>query len=270
VLWQISIDPYGDFRLKHAARLAYVAPFHFHRLFRELVGKPIGRYVRDLKLEYSLYQLLCSQESILQIALQAGFGSHEAFTRAFARGFGLLPSTLRSCQPLLSSEVTSRSSPIAGLLTCLRVPQGGHSVAHMPRRTVLFRPHFGPYKDVSECWRRFILQLREARCEMAGAQAIGVLYDDPVVNSSVRYDACVAVVTPRRLPPVGIQVLPEMSYISIAHQGEPFNFFHGIRLMTSWALTGDGRGCSLPCYELFEQVPGVGKSAKSKVCVEVK
>jgi AraC-like DNA-binding protein len=84
-----------DLPLDELARRAGFSPYHFHRIFTEFVGEPVKEHIRRLRLERGAYRLKISQDLVLQIALEAGFKTHESFTRAFARKFGVNPSHFR-------------------------------------------------------------------------------------------------------------------------------------------------------------------------------
>lgn len=77
-----------------AARL-HLSRWHVDRIVSAVAGEPPARLRRRILLERAAYRLLASQDEVLTIALEAGYASHEAFTRAFARAFGEPPSTWR-------------------------------------------------------------------------------------------------------------------------------------------------------------------------------
>ena len=72
------------------------SPFHLHRAFRRMVGETPKQYTLRLRLEGAAARLLASDDSIVDVALAAGFSSHEVFTRAFRRHFGRTPAAYRS------------------------------------------------------------------------------------------------------------------------------------------------------------------------------
>ena len=76
------------------ARRAYRSRTHFFRLFRALIETP-GAMRRRLLLERAAYQLGRTQLPVTGLALDALYGSLEAFTRAFRRAFGVSPSLYR-------------------------------------------------------------------------------------------------------------------------------------------------------------------------------
>jgi AraC family transcriptional regulator len=77
-----------------AAR-AHLSRFHFDRLVSGLLGEPPATFRRRVLLERAAYRLTTSAGSVLDVAIEASFGSSEAFSRAFARAFGVTPSRFR-------------------------------------------------------------------------------------------------------------------------------------------------------------------------------
>ncbi len=77
-----------------ARRLGY-SEFHASRKFREVAGMPLRDYLRRRKLAFALKEVRDTDRSMLAIALDHGFSSHEAFTRAFKATYGLTPSAFR-------------------------------------------------------------------------------------------------------------------------------------------------------------------------------
>src|SRR5215813_7431208 len=77
------------------SRRAYKSRTQFHRLFRALIQETPAAMRRRLLLERAAYQLRNTPSSITDIALDANYGSLEAFTRSFNKAFGASPSLYR-------------------------------------------------------------------------------------------------------------------------------------------------------------------------------
>lgn len=71
------------------------SPFYVSRKFHEMAGMPLRDYLCGRRLAFALRELRDTQRGILDIALDYGFSSHEAFTRAFRELYGLTPSEYR-------------------------------------------------------------------------------------------------------------------------------------------------------------------------------
>jgi AraC-like DNA-binding protein len=78
------------------ARRLYLSRFHLDRIVSSVAGEPPAAFRRRVLLERAAYRLLTSaDQTLLDVAVEAGYGSHEAFTRAFARAYGTSPTRWR-------------------------------------------------------------------------------------------------------------------------------------------------------------------------------
>lgn len=78
--------------LSQLAATAHFEPVHFHKIFLACLGETPAAYVRRIRLERSAARLMNQRAVVLDVALDAGFGSGEAFARAFRQRFGHSPS----------------------------------------------------------------------------------------------------------------------------------------------------------------------------------
>ena len=77
-----------------AARLHF-SRYHFDRMIRSVAGEPPSAFRRRLLLERAAYRMITTTAPLLDIAVEAGYGSHEAFTRAFTKAYGAPPAVWR-------------------------------------------------------------------------------------------------------------------------------------------------------------------------------
>jgi AraC family transcriptional regulator len=84
-----------DLPLSALAAHAGLSTFHLHHLFARVAGETPKQYTLRLRIGRGAALLLTSESSILEVALSCGFKSHEAFTRAFRRRFGMSPRAYR-------------------------------------------------------------------------------------------------------------------------------------------------------------------------------
>jgi len=69
--------------------------FHFDRMIRSVAGEPPQAFRRRILLERAAYRMVTTRAPLIDIAVEAGYGSHEAFTRAFTRAYGATPAAWR-------------------------------------------------------------------------------------------------------------------------------------------------------------------------------
>jgi len=94
-LWFIENHFNRDIGLDDVANACGVSRFHLSRVFETRMGMPVMAYVRARRLTEAARRLAAGAPDILEVALDAGYGSHEAFTRAFATAFGMTPEQVR-------------------------------------------------------------------------------------------------------------------------------------------------------------------------------
>jgi len=95
-LWFIESHLAEPLALDEIARIGGVSRFHMVRAFAAATGFPVMRYVRARRLTEAARALASGAPNILSLALEADYGSHEAFTRAFRDRFGLTPEAVRA------------------------------------------------------------------------------------------------------------------------------------------------------------------------------
>ena len=98
VLVHIQAGLDGDLSLAALSSVSGLSPSTLKRRIEATTGESPRRYVERLRLERAACQLRLRQGTILEIALDNGFCSHEVFGRAFSRHFGVTPSEWRDRQ----------------------------------------------------------------------------------------------------------------------------------------------------------------------------
>jgi AraC family transcriptional regulator len=243
--------------LEVLAEEACLSPFHFHRVFRGLTGESLAEHIRRLRLEWAAGQLRFSEKGVLTIALEAGYESHEAFTRAFSRCFGKSPSCYRGEQAHPGLE---------GIYMKI-------AIKTVPARKVLFVRHTGPYADCGKAWG--------ALCGWAGprglmgprSQFLGLSYDDPDITppEKLRYDACLI---PERdveaVFPVSAQEIPGGEYAVTLHEG-PLEKLHETyqRMCGEWLPTSGRSLKPFPSVEIYLNDPDRTPPEKLKVEIQI-
>jgi AraC family transcriptional regulator len=84
-----------DLSLEDLAREACLSPYHFSRLFHEATGRPPHRYLIERRIQVAQKMLQSEQSSMMEVALDTGFGSQASFARAFRKVTGVTPSQYR-------------------------------------------------------------------------------------------------------------------------------------------------------------------------------
>lgn len=179
--------------LAELAGIANFSPFHFHRVFKSLVGESVAAYTRRLALQKAAQRVSYSRDSITVIGLDAGYESPEAFTRAFRSAFGISPSQYRK----------KGGSPVFSIKTDVAQYPFYHTnpeLAPMDVTVKTFTPvlvasvrHVGPYEECHPTWQRLFELICPAGLFTQDATAYGISYDDPDTTpvEKCRMDVCI-------------------------------------------------------------------------------
>ena len=118
-LWYVERHFGREITLDEIAAACGASSFHLTRAFAEVTGHSLMRYVRGRRLTTAARALAAGAPDILAVALDAGYGSHEAFTRAFREQFGTTPETLRARRDLndipIMEAITMDQTPLDNL-----------------------------------------------------------------------------------------------------------------------------------------------------------
>ena len=195
VLEHIDRELDQPLELETLARVANFSPFHFHRLFTAWMGETLSDYVRRRRLELAALRLVAQPRlAVLQVALSVGFGSTEAFARAFKTRFGSTPTGWRDSQRRKRDQSKSKHDQAREQTPA---NDGDMKVTIVDRQptTVAYLRHVGPYgKQVSDFWITKVAPWMETN-GLYGKPRYGISLDDPGIAApeTLRYDAAVEV-----------------------------------------------------------------------------
>lgn len=93
-----------DIDVAEVARIAAVSEYHFRRLFSALAGMPLPVYVRRRRMTLAGAEVLAGELTLLDVAVRYGYGSGEAFARAFRSVHGIGPGEARRTGAVLTAQ----------------------------------------------------------------------------------------------------------------------------------------------------------------------
>lgn len=253
-------------QLEELASLAYFSPFHFHRIFRGMIGESVHQHIRRLRLERAAHQLKFSDVPITRIAFDAGFEAHEAFTRAFRAMFDDSPTGFRQTHRTVPvKNVPSGIHYMASdLLTDFESSSPGVermrvTIERVDPFRVLFMRHTGPYDEVDQIWQQLFAWAGRRGLVGPSTQMVAVTYDDPDITppERLRCDACLVIgqsIEPEG--PVALQQIGGGDYAATRHTG-PYDRLADTyaRLCGTWLPSSGREARSAPALEFYRNSP---------------
>jgi AraC family transcriptional regulator len=229
------------------AGVACLSPYHFHRVYRGLLGETVNATVRRLRLQRAALDLLDRDLSIERTAHRAGYTSQAAFTRAFRAEYGEPPARYRGAR----FDAEHAAAHDSALYRVEFVDLPGLRLAMIEQR--------GDYRLTSEAFERLMTFAATTGLLRPDTRTIGIYHDDPesVPTSELRSSACISVGSD--WVPSGEIVEGSVEggrYARIVHTG-PYNELSAAYdwLYQTWLPTSDAEPRNLPCLEEYLNDP---------------
>jgi len=165
-----------ELSLENLSNIAYVSKFHFHRLFTAFTGLSLHQYIKWLRLKRAAHQLIVNKDqSIINIAINAGFESHEAFSRAFKKICGTSPSQYRRGSSWSHWEQSPYCLPKEGK-TDMKV-----DIRNINRIRLAVIEHRGDPKFVAESVNKLVswAKAQPVNLKPKPGEVFGLGYEDP-------------------------------------------------------------------------------------------
>ena len=253
-----------EMSLEELAKKAHFSQFHFHRIFRGLVGESLQEHIRRLRLERAASCLKYTEKSIIDIAFDAGYQTHEAFSRAFRQAFDHSPSEFRSNNTFVTqigkTSIHYKDNVQENDITILIGDEKMDvEIKTIEPMKVAFVRHVGPYDQVGTAWEKLTMYLGKEGLLGGQCQFAGICYDDPDVTApeKIRYDAC-ATVDDNFVPTddIAVQTIGGGEYAVTTHIG-PYNKLGETysKLYGQWLVNSDREYRSEPCMEFYLNDP---------------
>jgi AraC family transcriptional regulator len=271
------------------AEVAHFSPFHFHRVFAAWMDETLGDYLRRRRLEVAAIRLSVNpNETILNIALTVGFGSGEAFARAFKRHFDETQSgwqagsdarhskqlaDMRHSRNLTLRKLGQTESNLGQAIGKTDQAQGKENGEHtdfahltlestlnvqlksLPAARIAYMRHIGPYGPaVGQFWMQTFVPWMAAH-NLFTYPRYGIGHDDPSITPAekCRYDACVEV--PADFVATGqalVTTLPGGRYALAAFEGTSEDIGPAwMRMFREWIPANGMQPDARPCFEYY-------------------
>ncbi|WP_372350597.1 helix-turn-helix domain-containing protein [Streptomyces sp. KL116D] len=201
-----------DVDVADLARIAATSEYHLRRMFSALAGMPLSEYLRRRRLTVAGAEVLAGRDSLLEIAVRYGYGSGEAFARAFRAVHGVGPGEARRTgaalvsQPRLSFRLTVEGS---SSMRYRVVDRPDLTVVGFKARVPLV--HAGPNRAIIDFVRGLDRQAVEGLAKASDQEPHGIVAVcddlDPSRAEGTELDYWHGVLTSAP-PPAGTEVLP--------------------------------------------------------------
>ena len=173
------------------ADVASMSPYHFHRIYHAMQGETVADTIRRLRLHRAAVELLAGELPVSRIAQRAGYGSQEAFTRAFKTAYAVPPARYRAAFVSMTPELATETAMQRGdtRLTCRA------TIRDLPAIAIAALPHEGDYQRISTTFGTLAAMAGALGLFGPETRSFGIYYNDPSVTpiEALRSEACISV-----------------------------------------------------------------------------
>lgn len=175
------------------AEEAFLSPYHFHRVYVAMMGETVADTLRRHRLHRAAIKLTASATPVALLASEAGYGSAQAFTRAFREAYNVPPAQYRLHGKLsaalqsTSTEFKFKEHPMFNLKDV--------HIQNLPAIRIAKLQHKGDFQAIGSTFERLMVWAAGQSLMKAGTRTFGIYYDDPKSKPAdeLRSDACVEI-----------------------------------------------------------------------------
>ena len=193
--------------LTEVSKQAYSSLSHFHRIFAFMTGFTIKEYIRKRRMSVAAHELLCTSSNVLDIALKFQYNTHETFTRAFNKAYGMNPLQFRKTKKehVLFEKINIYDKKYKGLyhddsietrfVTFTKFIVAGFSI-----HTSLEDNKIA--KDIPDLWDTFFTnKLYEKIPDIVNYDQYYGIYSDLDFHNNFTFAICYEINNPKKIPP---------------------------------------------------------------------
>ncbi len=262
----ISRNIERNLSLEEIAKSASFSMFHFHRIFKAVVGETVAGFTRRLRLELAANRLVSRQlDDITTIALSCGFSSSQNLAKAFRQHFGTTPTEYRK------SKIGNTNSKKVNEISLLTTYDDDWvfknssnikwrntmkaEVRNLPQMIVAYVRKVGPYnKETCEPAFAELMQWAGPRGFVGPEKILAIYWDNPDVTppEKCRFDACIII--PNGTVPDGqifTQTINDGPYLVCHFELKPDSIQQAWEDAYSWLCDSGYEPNDNPCFELY-------------------
>lgn len=164
-----------DLTLEELSRVAGFSKYHFHRIFKSIVGVNLSDYIRSVRLSNASLKFK-TDLNVTQIALTSGYETNASFSKAFKKHFGITPKAFsEKVKKKKGNKMLEPKIVITDPVEVLYVRKTGHYM-----------------QSADEAWKTMVAFVAQNGLFEKAVARYGISHDNPNVieEHNLRYDAC--------------------------------------------------------------------------------
>lgn len=250
VIDHIHDNPAGDLSLDALAEVAALSRFHFHRVFRAVIGETAAQAVRRIRLNRAAAAIAQSDQPLEKIARMVGYPNPSSFARVFSDAYGMTPRAFRERGELRPMKQMSRPEVD---------PMFPVEVRMFPSLRLAALPHKGAYFEINRAFQTLTTTMASRGLFASAGRMIAAFYDDPasVPVAALRSHAGFEIINDIHIdPPLETVRLPGGRHAVLTYKGP----YAGLpvaydQLYSNWLPASGEEPADGPTFEIYLNSP---------------
>lgn len=211
-----------EIELNELAEISNFSTFHFHRVFRAMIGEPLGAFVVRMRIETAARLLRYTKLPVQDIAYNVGYNVPSSLTKVFKQFYNISPTDYRNNKSYRIMKPLQTTSDIQ-----LKQPK---VVELQPQKAIYVRLQ-GDYRTIDYCgaYTKLWAFVKEHKLYTAGIEHLTMGHDDPHVTESAKLITDVCLVVHKEASPqgeIGVRDVPGGKYLVYSYTGPYENLFN--------------------------------------------
>lgn len=177
--------------IKELAEIANISEYHFHRIFKIIIGENTGEYINRLRLEYIAQCLQTTKLNLSDLAIKTGYGTKYALSKAFKKHFGVSPSIYRNQKDEIEFFKKSEEKIFTLIPEIREIPS---------KKIVYIRiiDWYGSPESYYAAWKKLGQFAKKNNLVNSQTEFIGLSFDNPTITlpENCRFYACFTIDKP--------------------------------------------------------------------------
>lgn len=237
--------------LNKLAEIAYLSPYHWHRIYHAFYGETVAATVKRLRLHRAAGYLVNTSMKVEEIAEKSGYPNLQSFTRIFKSVFGMPPAQYRNHGSHTQFQREQRGEDL--MIYDI-------DVKTVPALKAITIEHAGPFMAIGKTFDNLMGLLTVRNSLPADMRVVGIFYDDPDVTPEEKLRSRAGVVTQTGVavePPLEHTAISGGQYAVLRHKGPYANMKVAYGwLYGEWLLSSGREAANEPGFEEYLNNPG--------------
>ncbi|NDW18433.1 AraC family transcriptional regulator [Dysgonomonas sp. 216] len=210
-----------EITLNELSEVSNFSPFHFHRIFRAIIGEPIGAFVVRMRVETAARLLRYTSLPVQDIAYSVGYNTPSSLTKVFRQFYNISPNDYRNNKSYTIMKPLQLNPDIN-----LKAPK----IVEQEEKNAIYVRLQGNYQSVDYCgaFNKLWAFVKENKLFSAGIEHVTLSHDDPKVTETdkLRTDVCLVVHKPAKPQgEVGVRTIPGGKFAVFTYVGPYSNLY---------------------------------------------